>query len=373
MKTLKKFLALFLSLLLTLSAVAAAETVTDVDDSDDFEQTCWVDDGLYEYRTDITSIALRGGTLCYIAGSSLLYTNKATAYNSVALDLSTIIQSETLNQIGYYDQLTILTSLNHKALFSASEGRVYFLRGETDSEWWFNAESVKLDYQSVPGLGWKEFPIAPGLYDVQYEDAFYDDATNALFVIVCDDESHMVVRFDLETGKGEWVEVAESENAETYGYLFADGVLDTSEVADIDSQTTYFYSNQNLFGVNLTKGVYTEDKINLATIFTLEPIKDYDLTLGDYMTHSDYRGYVVDAAGECFYFVHDNTVWCLNANTEEVTGIAKLPFFAEDVRKALLWDDCYLLLTHDGLYSIALPDAYWMDNYLDTLMEDTAE
>lgn len=135
MKTLKKFLALFLSLLLTLSAVAAAETVTDVDDSDDFEQTCWVDDGLYEYRTDITSIALRGGTLCYIAGSSLLYTNKATAYNSVALDLSTIIQSETLNQIGYYDQLTILTSLNHKALFSASEGRVYFPRGETDSEW----------------------------------------------------------------------------------------------------------------------------------------------------------------------------------------------------------------------------------------------
>ena len=232
---------------------------------------------------------------------------------------------------------------------------------------------MKLDYQSVPGLGWKEFPIAPGLYDVQYEDAFYDDATNALFVIVCDDESHMVVRFDLETGKGEWVEVAESENAETYGYLFADGVLDTSEVADIDSQTTYFYSNQNLFGVNLTKGVYTENKINLATIFTLEPIKDYDLTLGDYMTHSDYRGYVVDAAGECFYFVHDNTVWCLNANTEEVTGIAKLPFFAEDVRKALLWDDCYLLLTHDGLYSIALPDAYWMDNYLDTPMEDTAE
>lgn len=369
----KKFLALFLSLLLTLSSVAAAETMTNVDDSDDFEQTCWVDDGLYEYRTDITSIALRGGTLCYITGSHLLYANEAASYNSVALDLSKIIQSETLKQIGYYDQVTILTSLNHKALFSASEGLVYFLRGETDSEWWFNSEIVKLDYQSVLGLDWKEFPIAPGLYDVQYEDAFYDEATNALFVIVCDDESHKVVRFDLETGKGEWVEVAESENAETYGYLFADGVLDTSEVADIDSQTAYFYSNQNLFSVDLSKGVYTEDKVNFAEAVTLEPIKDYDLTLGDYVAHSDYRAYVVDTTRECFYFVHDNTVWCLDMNTEEVTGIAKLPFFAEDVRKALLWDGCYLLLTHDGLYSLPLPNAYWMDDYLDLAVENIAE
>lgn len=373
MKTLNKFLALFLSLLLTLSSVAVAETVTNVDDSDDFVQTRWVDDGLYEYRTDITSIALRGGTLCYITGSHLLYADEATSYNSVALDLSKIIQSETLNKIGYYDQVTILTSLNHKALFSASEGRVYFLRGETDSEWWFNSESVKLDYQSVPGLGWKEFPIAPGLYDVQYEDAFCDEAANALFVIVCDDESHRVVRFDLETGKGEWVEVAESENAETCGYLWVDGVLDKSNAQSADSETTYFYYNQDLFGVNLAEGVYTEDKIDLSTKVTLEPIKDYDLTLGDYVTHSDYRGYVVDTVRECFYFVHDNTVWCLDANTEEVTGIAKLPFFAEDVRKALLWDDCYLLLTHDGLYSLPLPNAYWMDDYLDLVVENIAE
>lgn len=371
----KKFLALFLSLLLTLFSVAAAETVTNVDNSYFGEDKIWLDNSLCQYRMDVKDATIIGSKLFYLSGAYLMYVNDGFTHASTALDLSKIIQSETLKQIGYYDQLSILNAMyaSSMALFSANEGLVYFLRETSSGSWQLDSVSVKLDYQSVLGLGWKEFPIAPGLYDVQYEDAFCDAEMETLFVIACDDESHRVVRFDLETGKGEWVEVAESENAETYGYLFADGVLDTSEVADIDSQTAYFYSNQNLFSVDLSKGVYTEDKVNFAEAVTLEPIRDYDLTLGDYVTHSDYRGYVVDEERECFYFVHDNTIWCLDMNTEEVTGIAKLPFFAEDVRKALLWDGCYLLLTHDGVYSLPLPNAYWMDDYLDLAVENIAE
>lgn len=366
----------FLSLLLVLTLGVMpvfAESTTDTDDG--YESTLWGKTSVSQYRTDIRDAAVFGYDLYYISGHYLMRVDDCLSYANPVLDLNEIIQSETLRSIGYYDEVSVIVADYRLVLFSGNEGLLYFLKSDGADGFVLNDVSKPLDYASAWGVKWKEFPIAPGLYDAQYEDAFYDEETRALFVLVRKDDSPLVVRFDLETGKGEWVEVAESENAETYGYLFADGVLNVIRVEDDGSETTFFYADQWLFGVNLEKGVYTDDDLNLSTKFTLEPIKDYDLTLGDYVTHSDYRGYVVDADPdhECLYFVHDNTVWCLDADTEEVTGIAKLPFFAEDVRKGLVWDDCYLLVTDGGLYTIPLPDAYWMDDYLDLLVESIAE
>ena len=73
--------------------------------------------------------------------------------------------------------------------------------------------------------------------------------------------------------------------------------------------------------------------------------------------------YAVDAENQTFYFAHDNTAWKLSADDNaqvEVTAVAKLPFYAEKVRKGLVWDDCYLLVTDGGLYTIPLPGVYWL-------------
>lgn len=76
--------------------------------------------------------------------------------------------------------------------------------------------------------------------------------------------------------------------------------------------------------------------INRPTKADHEAVKDYDIQRGAYVTHDAYRGYAVDAENQTFYFAHDNTAWKLSA------------------------DDCYLLVTDGGLYTILLPGAYWL-------------
>lgn len=108
--------------------------------------------------------------------------------------------------------------------------------------------------------------------------------------------------------------------------------------------------------------------INRPTKADHEAVKDYDIQRGAYVTHDAYRGYAVDVENQTFYFAHDNTAWKLSADDNaqvEVTAVAKLPFYAEEVRKGLVWDDCYLLVTDGGLYTIPLPGAYWL-----SLLED---
>lgn len=86
---------------------------------------------------------------------------------------------------------------------------------------------------------------------------------------------------------------------------------------------------------------------NLVNTLTLQPIQDYDVTLGDYVTHDAYYAYAPNKDNTAMYFVHDNTVWVMeydeeNSQFSEPRGIDKLPFFAEDTMCGFYWRGSYL-------------------------------
>lgn len=356
----------FLSLLLVLTLGVMpvfAESAIDTDNDDGYESTLWGKTSVSQCRTDIRDAVVFGYDLYYISGHYLMRADSCLSYANPVLDLNEIIQSETLRSIGYYDEVSIIVADYRLVLFSGNEGLLYFLKSDGVNGYQLDFVSKPLDYASAWGVKWKEFPIAPGLYDIDYEEAYYHDDFG-LFIVACtDDGEHCVVHFDKKTGKGGMVDVQTSEDADSYGYLWADGILDTSAVEGAEEKTLYFYSGAKLFSVNLETMAYLPDSLDFTGEADLEAVKDYDIQRGAYVTHDAYRGYAVDVENQTFYFAHDNTAWKLSADDNaqvEVTAVAKLPFYAEKVRKGLVWDDCYLLVTDGGLYTIPLPGAYWL-------------
>lgn len=115
------------------------------------------------------------------------------------------------------------------------------------------------------------------------------------------------------------------------------------------------YDGKVLTTVDLSSGEATKAVHNWVNTLTLQPIQDYDVTLGDYVTHDAYYAYAPNKDNTAMYFVHDNTVWVMeydeeNSQFSEPRGIDKLPFFAEDTMCGFYWRGFYLIQTHDGLY-----------------------
>ena len=238
-------------------------------------------------------------------------------------------------------------------LFSANEGRLYSFVPPTDDTMVRMQMVTELDYSTVPQMGWKKFPIAKDLYDVTVEQAVYD-AQYGLYVIAKDKtDEYQIVWFDLDTGKGEMLEFALEDDENSHLLTDMPGIFQWSGTSSKYERT--LYDGKVLTTVDLSSGEATKAVHNWVNTLTLQPIPDYDVTLGDYVTHDAYYAYAPNKDNSAMYFVHDNTVWVMdydeeNSQFSEPRGIDKLPFFAEDTMCGFYWRGFYLIQTHDGLY-----------------------
>ena len=158
-------------------------------------------------------------------------------------------------------------------------------------------------------MGWKKFPIAKDLYDVTVEQAVYD-AENGLYVIAKDKtDEYQIVRFDVDTGKGEMMEFALEDEEDSHLMPDMPGFFRWS--AESSKYERTLYDGKVLTMVNLPNGEATSVVHNLVNTLTLQPIPDYDVTLGDYVTHYAYYAYAPNKDNTAMYFVHDNTVWVM--------------------------------------------------------------
>lgn len=338
----------FLSLLLVLTLGVMPVFAESADHAMD-----WTHGIGSRYRTDVTSALPFEDELFFISGSQLLRVDDPEYEPEVVCNLEDIIWSEALKQSGYYGQVMLLSGGAELVLFSANEGRLYSFVPPTDDTMVRMQMVTELDYSTVPQMGWKKFPIAKDLYDVTVEQAVYD-AQYGLYVIAKDKtDEYQIVRFDVDTGKGEMMEFALEDDENSHLMPDMPGFFRWS--AESSKYERTLYDGKVLTMVNLPNGEATSVVHNLVNTLTLQPIQDYDVTLGDYVTHDAYYAYAPNRDNTAMYFVHDNTVWVMeydeeNSQFSEPRGIDKLPFFAEDTMCGFYWRGFYLIQTHDGLY-----------------------
>lgn len=338
----------FLSLLLVLTLGVMPVFAESADHAMD-----WTHGIGSRYRTDVTSALPFEDELFFISGSQLLRVDDPEYEPEVVCNLEDIIWSEALKQSGYYGQVMLLNGGAELVLFSANEGRLYSFVPPTDDTMVRMQMVAELDYSTVPQMGWKKFPIAKDLYDVTVEQAVYD-AQYGLYVIAKDKtDEYQIVRFDVNTGKGEMMEFALEDEEDNHLMPDMPGFFRWS--AESSKYERTLYDGKVLTTVNLPNGEATSVVHNLVNTLTLQPIQDYDVTLGDYVTHDAYYAYAPNKDNTAMYFVHDNTVWVMeydeeNSQFSEPRGIDKLPFFAEDAMCGFYWRGFYLIQTHDGLY-----------------------
>lgn len=345
----------FLSLLLVLTLGVMPVFAESADHAMD-----WTHGIGSRYRTDVTSALPFEDELFFISGSQLLRVDDPEYEPEVVCNLEDIIWSEALKQSGYYGQVMLLNGGAELVLFSANEGRLYSFVPPTDDTMVRMQMVTELDYSTVPQMGWKKFPIAKDLYDVTVEQAVYD-AENGLYVIAKDKtDEYQIVRFDVDTGKGEMMEFALEDDENSHLMPDMPGFFRWS--AESSKYERVLYDGKVRTMVNLPNGEATSVVHNLVNTLTLQPIQDYDVTLGDYVTHDAYYAYAPNKDNTAMYFVHDNTVWVMeydeeNSQFSEPRGIDKLPFFAEDTMCGFYWRGFYLIQTHDGLYLCHTGDA----------------
>lgn len=338
----------FLSLLLVLTLGVMPVFAESADHAMD-----WTHGIGSRYRTDVTSALPFEDELFFISGSQLLRVDDPEYEPEVVCNLEDIIWSEALKQSGYYGQVMLLNGGAELVLFSANEGRLYSFVPPTDDTMVRMQMVTELDYSTVPQMGWKKFPIAKDLYDVTVEQAVYD-AENGLYVIAKDKtDEYQIVWFDLDTGKGEMLEFALEDDENSHLLTDMPGIFQWSGTSSKYERT--LYDGKVLTTVDLSSGEATKAVHNWVNTLTLQPIPDYDVTLGDYVTHDAYYAYAPNKDNTAMYFVHDNTVWVMeydeeNSQFSEPRGIDKLPFFAEDTMCGFYWCGFYLIQTHDGLY-----------------------
>lgn len=306
------------------------------------------------YRTDVTSALPFDDELFFISGHQLMRVDDPEYEPELVCNLEDIIWSEALKQSGYYGQVMLLSEDWELILFSANEGRLYAVVPPTNDsilQWRVFGE---LDYSTVPQMGWKKFPIAKDLYDVTVEQAVYD-AENGLYIIAKDKaDEYQIVRFDVDTGKGEIIEFPYEEDETSTLTTDMPGFFQWNGTDSAHRQYT-LYDGKVLTGVNFSSGEATSAVHDLNNTLTLRAIQDYNITLGDYVTHDGYYAYAPNKDNSAMYFVHDNTVWVMDYDAEtsefsEPRGIDKLPFFAEDTMRGFYWEGFYLIQTHGGLY-----------------------
>lgn len=345
----------FLSLLLVLTLGVMPVFAESADHAMD-----WTHGIGSRYRTDVTSALPFEDELFFISGSQLLRVDDPEYEPEVVCNLEDIIWSEALKQSGYYGQVMLLNGGAELVLFSANEGRLYSFVPPTDDTMVRMQMVAELDYSTVPQMGWKKFPIAKDLYDVTVEQAVYD-AQYGLYVIAKDKtDEYQIVWFDLDTGKGEMLEFALEDDENSHLLTDMPGIFQWSGTSSKYERT--LYDGKVLTTVDLSSGEATKAVHNWVNTLTLQPIQDYDVTLGDYVTHDAYYAYAPNKDNTAMYFVHDNTVWVMeydeeNSQFSEPRGIDKLPFFAEDTMCGFYWRGFYLIQTHDGLYLCHTGDA----------------
>lgn len=201
----------FLSLLLVLTLGVMPVFAESADHAMD-----WTHGIGSRYRTDVTSALPFEDELFFISGSQLLRVDDPEYEPEVVCNLEDIIWSEALKQSGYYGQVMLLDGGAELVLFSANEGRLYSFVPPTDDTMVRMQMVEELDYSTVPQMGWKKFPIAKDLYDVTVEQAVYD-AENGLYVIAKDKmDEYQIVRFDVDTGKGEMMEFALEDEEDSH-------------------------------------------------------------------------------------------------------------------------------------------------------------
>lgn len=338
----------FLSLLLVLTLGVMPVFAESADHAMD-----WTHGIGSRYRTDVTSALPFEDELFFISGSQLLRVDDPEYEPEVVCNLEDIIWSEALKQSGYYGQVMLLNGGAELVLFSANEGRLYSFVPPTDDTMVRMQMVTELDYSTVPQMRWKKFPIAKDLYDVTVEQAVYD-AQYGLYVIAKDKtDEYQIVRFDVDTGKGEMMEFALEDEEDSHLMPDMPGFFRWS--AESSKYERTLYDGKVLTTVDLSSGEATKAVHNWVNTLTLQPIPDYDVTLGDYVTHDAYYAYAPNKDNSAMYFVHDNTVWVMDYDEEtsefgEPHGIDKLPFFAEDTMCGFYWRGFYLIQTHDGLY-----------------------
>lgn len=305
------------------------------------------------YRMDVTSALPFEEDLYFISGNQLMHVDDPEYEPEVVCNLEDVVWSDALKQSGYYGQVMLLDGGAELVLFSANEGRLYAFVPFTNDDVVRMRMVVELDYSTVPQMGWKKFLIAKDLYDVTVEQAVYD-AENGLYVIAKDKtDEYQIVKFDMDTGKGEIIELPfEDDETSTLTTTMPGFFQRNTESARYECT---LYDGKVLTGVNLAGGEATSAVHDLTNTLTLRAIPDYDVTLGDYVTHDDYYAYAPNKDNTAMYFVHDNTVWVMdydeeNSQFSEPRGIDKLPFFAEDTMRGFYWRGFYLIQTHDGLY-----------------------
>lgn len=181
------------------------------------------------------------------------------------------------------------------------------------------------------------------------------DAQYGLYVIAKDKtDEYQIVWFDLDTGKGEMLEFALEDDENSHLLTDMPGIFQWSGTSSKYERT--LYDGKVLTTVDLSSGEATKAVHNWVNTLTLQPIPDYDVTLGDYVTHDAYYAYAPNKDNSAMYFVHDNTVWVMeydeeNSQFSEPRGIDKLPFFAEDTMCGFYWCGFYLIQTQTGCTS----------------------